>query len=843
MKFLSVLRVEAGKTLRSPYTWIAVLLTAVSPAAGVWLYKPLGSDSVNGEIIGNPTLAGALCGAIVFAVLAASAFHYKQRFRIEIIIDSILSPIPMAVAQTVSLLFVASIAQAATLAAWLPYSAVRIGDIFSVRLYLSLYLCIMFASICFSILFTASVYMVTRRFDLSLVLFAAFFMLSFILWENWLMRWVNPAVSYISDVFGNSRRIMSVNYNRLFWTAALAGFWTLSLACVRRYGKNLLGSVSHNMHLAYISDFIKSIFICRRGGVTDCAKTKRVRHSAQVHVGRDDPGAPHGIETSACRVVTPYKMTSSFARYAITFSFLRGLVIPPACGAGRGGRTMFVPTVDGNAFLRSLIPVISAILAYAAVFVYVAQPFLDNSLELIDYFSASYAYSDSESVTCDRIYVNAKPNLSDGSFRATAIYYLQNAGGTARTVAFNINPGYKITTALANGKPAVYRDLMDDERNEKTVEVDLPPDEVIELVLAYGGFPREWNILELNQGELEINRDYIYLANQDFSPYSNDIYFDRNSSVYTADIALPEGMTPVLFGIGTAEILDAGSAGVADSTVKAGMVRWRLNNHSDRIILYVGDYTSRHIEAAAMDVEFYYSKKHDRAMADFNVDSVIKDVFEYCARHIGPLSFMKGGTLRLIEIGMDGGGYAGAGCSAMGESSFSQQSLSDHLRGAGGDEVLAHEIIHQWWGVGNMFDASSEDNAWSSEGLTVYTTYRMMKALYGEEYASKNYVDVWRRESDNYHNNFYVRNPIYFNALPKTYQADISNGYTHLRRYCEMPLMLLKAEGLLGGEEAFDRILNEIFTREYNEDYSNVFLSYDLFLEYCGLTEEDLRLE
>jgi hypothetical protein len=230
-------------------------------------------------------------------------------------------------------------------------------------------------------------------------------------------------------------------------------------------------------------------------------------------------------------------------------------------------------------------------------------------------------------------------------------------------------------------------------------------------------------------------------------------------------------------------------------------------------------------------------------MKEYDVDSIIKNVFEYCTEHIGPLRFMEGGTMKLIEIGSFGGGYAGIGASVMSEDCFNEEGLADPLKGAGGGEVLAHEIIHQWWGLGNMFEQTGDNSLWSSEGLTVYTTYRLMKELHGEDYALKYYVNVWRREVDGYYNNFYIRHPEYFDMLPEKYQAGILNSYTSMRQYCEMPLMILKAEEAAGGEEAFDNILRDIFNREYNEDFSNVFLSYELFLEYCGLTEEDVNLE
>ncbi len=88
---------------------------------------------------------------------------------------------------------------------------------------------------------------------------------------------------------------------------------------------------------------------------------------------------------------------------------------------------------------------------------------------------------------------------------------------------------------------------------------------------------------------------------------------------------------------------------------------------------------------------------------------------------------------------------------------------------------------------------------WSAEGLTVYTTYRIVKELYGAEYAQKYYVDQWKREVEDYYLNFYVRNPEYLEMLPEEEQLDITNSLSGVRQYCEMPLKILKAEKLVGG--------------------------------------------
>ena len=63
---------------------------------------------------------------------------------------------------------------------------------------------------------------------------------------------------------------------------------------------------------------------------------------------------------------------------------------------------------------------------------------------------------------------------------------------------------------------------------------------------------------------------------------------------------------------------------------------------------------------------------------------------------------------------------------------------------------------------------------------------------------------------------------------------------TYVRQYCEMPLKILKAEALLGGEAAMDEVLWGLFQREL--DPMNPYLTYQEFLDACNLTEEDLDL-
>ena len=75
--------------------------------------------------------------------------------------------------------------------------------------------------------------------------------------------------------------------------------------------------------------------------------------------------------------------------------------------------------------------------------------------------------------------------------------------------------------------------------------------------------------------------------------------------------------------------------------------------------------------------------------------------------------------------------------------------------------------------------------------------------------------------------------------LPEGERFSISNSLSGMRQYSEMPLKLLKAEQLVGGEEAMDQVLRDLFNREIDPIYP--YLTYDEFLSACALTEEEFK--
>ena len=727
MKTLKLFPLELGRLLQSRLTWLIVLLTVLSPAAGLVLYRPATSTTMLSLYLANPAMAGGVAGGVLFGALTVYELDRVSRSRADVLMDAAVSPLTMALTRLLALLAAAVGTLALTMLVWLPVSAGLIGSVFSGVDYALAYGLLMGLALPLSILAAGAAYQFTRRADLSLVLFAAFAALSLTVWaDDWQLCWLNPCVWALSDDFSNFRVFRSVAWMRLTWLAALAGVWTVSYLCVRQYGKGLFGSLARGVRRAY--------------------------------------------------------------RPVIALALL-------AC--------------SGTA--------------------YAAQPFIDHSnpdLTVMSFYEIPYA----EGVTFVSRSAQVFPDTAAGTVTGRASYRFENTSGQEQSISFGVNPGYTISNVRAGGADVPFTVSGYQEYNEARLEVTIPAEEQVELTMEYSGFPQE--SLPTMQGGKELSDDYLCLENSALSPRVMNVLPGENGYPAAIEITLPASMTAVPFGSSEAEVVSKND----DSTRT-----WRYEDNGAGGILYAGDYVREDIEAGGMTIQFYYGRKHQAVMEAAGAVDAVKAVVDYCTEHYGKLSFGSGETLKLIQSRVAGGGYATDGASLLDEADFTANNLGDAAKGGGAGEVMIHELVHQWWGLGNMFDTSDSTSPWSAEGLTVYTTYRIVKELYGEAYAQEHYVDQWQQAVDDYYLDFYVRCPEYLERLPEGVRLNISNSLSGMRQYCEMPLKILKAEQLVGGEEAMDQILNSLFNRELDPMYP--YLTYQEFLDACGLTEEDLSLD
>ena len=729
MKTLRNFSLELGRLLQSRLTWLVLLLTAISPVAGLTLYKSATAETMLSMYLANPAIAGGVVSGILFGLLTVYELDRFGRSRVDILMNAIASPMRSALIRMLALIVTSLLGLFLTMLVWLPFTFALAGSVLDMTNYCLAYLLFMGLSLPCSILAAAACYQFTQRADLSIVLFAAFAALSLTIWsDNWQLCWLNPCVWALSDDFTNFRIFRSALYMRLTWLAALSGVWILSWCCIRQHGKGILGSL--------------------------------LRSSRRVYR-----------------------------------------------------------------------PVIAVLLIACSGAAYAAQPIVDHSNPdetAMTFLEIPYL----EGVVCTGRSAEVYPDTATGTVAGRATYMFLNSSGRAQTAAFGITPGYTVSSVKANGVDVPFSVGDYQEFNEAMLEAEISAVSEVELVVEYGGFPQESRNMSEMQGSTEISDEYICLENAALAPRLMNVMPDEGMYPATIEITLPKGMTVIPFCASEAEIATEHEDGTAT---------WRYEDNGTGGILYAGDYIYEEIEAGGITIEFYYGRKHQSVMESAGAVEAVRAVVDYCTEHYGPLSFGMGDTLKLVQSRVTGGGYAADGASLLDEADFTAANLGDGSKGAGSGEVMIHELVHQWWGLANMFDSSNETDPWSAEGLTVYTTYRIVKELYGEDYAKQYYIDQWQQEVDDYYLNFYVRNPEYLKRLPEEKRLEVLGSLTHVRQYCEMPLKILKAEQLVGGEEAMDKILYELFNREL--DPYNPYLTYQNFLDACGLGEEDLNLD
>ena len=122
------LRVEWMRLFRSKGTWLALLAASAARMAGpvkTWLDPERGKYG----------LAGALGGALAFAVLTLSEMNRVKKGRMGPLTDSVVSPLRMAVVRTAVLMLTAVVSSLVTSLLYLPYTWYRLGETFQGKEY------------------------------------------------------------------------------------------------------------------------------------------------------------------------------------------------------------------------------------------------------------------------------------------------------------------------------------------------------------------------------------------------------------------------------------------------------------------------------------------------------------------------------------------------------------------------------------------------------------------------------------------------------------------------------------------------------------------------------------
>lgn len=497
-------------------------------------------------------------------------------------------------------------------------------------------------------------------------------------------------------------------------------------------------------------------------------------------------------------------------------------------------------------FLRGckqiVLPVSAALLIALAAVMGAYQPFIDHGpksyLDEDDEFFWK-EYSDQRLViSAVNIRYTIAPHLTTGTVSGTAEYDLKNNSGYKvenNEFSFLLNPGYTIEAITLDENPVPFETLPTVMTEQRQTKFTLPQPCVGHLKIMYHGMPTQRRSMLPFLVMSTVDPDYVSLYRNSVMPMMLNI----KSTSYGADysIILPEDM----------QLLWEYKPVTDKEPTGDGNNIWHVKADSDYIFnLQAGRFVTRKFEAGGIHIDFTYGDIYDSVVEQNDICGAVTAVIDYCSSHYGPLIYTEDDTLSLLQTSaLITGGWAFPGSATWMENILTPETLKDEKRGASAKEVFIHELIHHWWGgYGVSFE---EEEIWGCEGMTVYSTYRLVKELYGEEYAKKYYVEKWIEAVRQQDRNFYNRHPEYLDRLPEAMKNKIRESNSGVNQYNRMPLMLLKAEQLLGGEAEMDALLSRIYKEQVTDrleageeltDYA-----FDDFLRDSGLTEEELQVD
>lgn len=476
-------------------------------------------------------------------------------------------------------------------------------------------------------------------------------------------------------------------------------------------------------------------------------------------------------------------------------------------------------------------PAFAALLLFSSVLVAHAQPYMDHAappeLDLSSETGGMYTlFYDEEQEAQPVTLLSTSSDITlepeRGLLSSQVAYRLRNESGGEQPLTLSLNPGYTVDAVLANGIPILFTDLQNDYYiGLKDVELTLPAAGTVELTVAYHGSPK----LPGGTGMLffyqEITPAYTALMTGDTAPaLSAEVSEDCR---FTARVTLPESMT----------LISSGETPNAPE-LAGNLATYTLRGAGRGPLIFAGDYMTLPVEGVSFPASFSFGRALNAPLSKLGIQSLLRNTLSFCEALLGPLPYSEQNPLNIVMTSahMMGGG-ANQNMSYMGEACFTSANLAASVKGATDAEVIAHELIHQWWGIARCV-MDEEHPAFTAEALTSYTTYRLMRELYGEAYAQTHYIAVWRQRVNKLDSGFYMQNPQYAGALPADAQAILGATVFDTNVYARAPLSIYYAEQLIG-TQALDAALRTLF-----EDSAHPFVTWQGFLDTCGITQAQL---
>lgn len=453
-------------------------------------------------------------------------------------------------------------------------------------------------------------------------------------------------------------------------------------------------------------------------------------------------------------------------------------------------------------------------------FTYVKEPYtmdLSRSFEVVideDIFLASLS---------PRVIFNNEK----GEMKGEVTYGFANKGATH--IKFNTNEGLKINSINVNGNEIEYT-----VKKGNIIEIPIPNEKIIEITISYEGKIKTHKNSVGRGMPGYISKDSIYLlenSNWIFRPLVKNEDSIRISGYYIA----PEYLTMVVPGVLTG----------TETKEKTKKWMFEYESHTADIGAFAGKYNKAQIDFGNMDVEFYYSPRHEKYVKAMRIEEYIKDIMKYYTENIGEY-YSEVYPLKIVEVALyKRGGHSSENVITISENMLNRDESMYSIIDDDGTQyikkdtfiqdisVIAHEMAHQWWGTGvNVVESSP----WSSEGLAQYTSYKYIQDEFGDM-ESQLFLSRWESRVRELKNYYYINNTEMLDKVNEKYRESLEMEKLQSELYYLMPIKLLRGEEAIGEEEFLKR-LRSVYRNHLLKD-----LTYDEFLKEMSLSEEVLKVD
>jgi hypothetical protein len=437
---------------------------------------------------------------------------------------------------------------------------------------------------------------------------------------------------------------------------------------------------------------------------------------------------------------------------------------------------------------RSLVPAAALVALGLGAWVYAHEPYLfpaDSALQR-DLPRAQQVWL--EKVTC---VTQLRPEAK--TIGVEAHYTFAKEPAPAQ-VEFITNAGLRIDALQINGTDAPWSYVPQTDR----IMIDLPSGNNAEVELRY-------------QGRI------LYPAPGGFPGYitNRSVYLLENCHWLFEPLTAARGPIQVSGSVTAPARLTVVTPGRTESMTQEGPRRtWRFAATCPQLTLglFAAEYVREVFNVGPAAVEFYFSPRHETYIRAAGVTSRIRDILAFYQEFIGPFPF-DDMPLKIVETSVyKPGGHASLNVVTMAEYLLNRAQVSDPntdpryiLRDL---KILAHELGHQWWGSGVAID---ESNAWSSEGLTEYVTYKYLAARCPPAFTDS-IPHGWQGSIAQRKYAYWRQDPTALERMRPALREKLLLGEAKSQAYNVLPARLLEAEEHIG-QEAVRARLAEVFRK------------------------------